>query len=252
MDITSMSSWAAKAVQRGAVVFVPEWGRSDLGFLDFTPEQLRAMLVGQIGDAAAAVRYARATAARYGGDPQNLTLFGYGGGAMTAVVEAFSGASPSEGALEGAGSAIPDSLVIFDPDYLLAEPSAPWDELLAADSGVMELLTPWAYLGRHVDFPITVIGSGDPELVRELGDPWAEDSWLAVRDPSGGIRRGLEKLGALSGNLYTQVSIEQLFVDRLKADGNTVTHITLDHVAHSTVGPEGVETVIETLVPGAE
>jgi len=74
MDIMSMSSWAAKAAQRGAVVFVPEWGRSDLGFLDFTPEQLRAMLVGQIGDAAAAVRYARATAARYGGDPQNLIL----------------------------------------------------------------------------------------------------------------------------------------------------------------------------------
>ena len=50
-----------------------------------------------------AVRFARATAERYSGDPTNLTLFGHSVGAMQAVVVALSGASPSEGALAGEG-----------------------------------------------------------------------------------------------------------------------------------------------------
>ena len=249
--MSQLGSLATKVAQRGAVVFVPEWSRSDVGFLDFTPEELRALLAGQIGDVAAAVRFARATAARYGGDPENVTLFGYGGGAMQAVVEALSGASASEGALDGAGSTIPDSLVLFDPDYLLADSSAPWDQVLAADPGVMALQTPWAHLGRRVDFPITVIGSGDPALVRELGDPWAKDSWLAVRDPSGDIRRGLEKLGALSGDLFTQTSIEQLFVERLKADGDTVTHIRLKDSTHDQLSTEDLKSLLDALVPGS-
>ncbi len=45
----------------------------------------------------------------------------------------------------------------------------------------MQVYTPWQYLGRRVDFPVTVSGSGDPNLSRELGDPWVKDSWLAVQ-----------------------------------------------------------------------
>ena len=40
----------------------------------------------------------------------------------------------------------------------------------------MQVYTPWQYLGQGVDFPVTVSGSGDPNLSRELGDPWATDS----------------------------------------------------------------------------
>jgi hypothetical protein len=250
--LAQMGSLATKTAQRGAVVFVPEWSRSSVGALDLTPEEVRALLTGQIGDVAAAIRFARATAAHYGGDPGNLTLFGYGGGAMQAAVEALSGASASEGALDGAGSTIPESLVLFDPDYMLADSSPPWDQILAADPGVMALQTPWAHLGRRVAFPITVIGSGDLAMVRELGDPWATDSWLAVRDPSGDIRRGLEKLGALSGDLYTQTSIEQLFVERLKADGDTVTHVRLKGFDHETLSAEDLKSVLDALVPGSE
>ena len=38
---------------------------------------------------------------------------------MGATMEAFSRAPASEGGLEGAGSTIPESLVVFDGDYLL-------------------------------------------------------------------------------------------------------------------------------------
>ena len=182
---TYMSLWATRVAERGAVVFVPDWIR--VHEIPPTAKKLRAVLVGQIGDIAAAVRFARGTGARYGGDPGNLTLFGHSNGAMGATMEAFSRAPASAGGLEGAGSTIPDALVVFDADYLLAQ-TDPWDELLAEDPGLMQVYTPWQYLGRRVDFPVTVVGSGDPALSRELGDPWANDSWLAVRDPSERLR----------------------------------------------------------------
>jgi hypothetical protein len=168
-------------------------------------------------------------------------------------VEALGRVPASEGALEGAGSTIPESLVLFDPDYLLGD--SMWDSILAADprpADVVKLQTPWSYLGQRVSYPITVIDSGDPGLSRELGDPWAKDSWLAVRDPSGDIRRGLEKLGALSGDLYTNGSVAPLFVERLKADGDTVTYIKLTDSSHNTLGPEGMKSFLEALVPKAQ
>lgn len=169
---------------------------------------------------------------------------------MQAVVEAFSGASASEGAFQGGGSTIPESLVLFDPDYLCCDPL--WDKVLAADPSLMELQTPWHYLGRQVDFPITVIGSGDPNLSRELGDPWAEDSWLAVRDPSGDIRRGLQKLGALRGDFYTNDGPERLFVERVKADGDTVTYVRLTDSTHESLGEQGMESFLDALVPNTK
>jgi len=254
LNKTWLQAWGTKVAQRGAVVFVPDWGRAISNYgSTITPatiggEELRAVLDGEIGDIAAIVRFARATGARYGGDPGHLTLFGHSGGANEALMEPFSGASPSEGALESAGSTIPESLVIFDADYLLAGDPM-WDVWLAGDPSIMQLMTPWPSLGRRVDFPITVIGSGDPNLSRELGDPWAADSWLVVRDPSGDIRKGLEKLGAFEGDRITNESIEQLLVERLKADGDTVTYVRLTDSSHMNLGPQGMESFLDALVP---
>ena len=46
-------------------------------------------------------------------------------------------------------------------------------------------MPPW------VEFPGLIVE-------RPVGDPWAADSWLAVRDPSGDLRRQLEANGALA------------------------------------------------------
>jgi predicted esterase len=252
-----LTAWATKVAQRGAVVFVPDWGIVINSFANpfrsatLTPQELRAALPVEIGDVAAIIRFARATGARYGGDPNNLTLFGHSGGANQALMEPFSGAAASAGALAGAGSSIPERAVVFDADYLLAGTSL-WDEVLAGEPSVMRLITPWPSLGRRVDFPITIVGSGDPGLSRELGDPWAKDSWLVARDPAGDIRRGLEKLGALKGNLITNESIEQLLVQRLKADGDKVTYVRLTDSSHEELGPLGMKSFLEALVPSAQ
>jgi hypothetical protein len=243
---TYMSGWATKVAGRGAVVFVPDWIR--IHDMPATPRELEATLKGMIGDIAAAVRFARGTGAKYGGDPGNLTLFGHSGGAMGATMEAFSRAPASAAGLEGAGSTLPDSLVVFDGDYLLGQQD-PWDSLLAQDPGLMHVYTPWQYLGKRVGFPITVIGSGDPNLSRELGDPWAENSWFAVRDPSGDIRRGLEDLGAFKDERILNESTLKLFVQRLQADGDTVAYVRLTDSTHADLGAKGMDSLIEALVP---
>jgi hypothetical protein len=95
-------------------------------------------------------------------------------------------------------------------------------------------------------------GSGDPSLSRELGDPWAKDSWLVARDPSRDIRRGLEKLGAFEGDRMTNESIEQLLVERLKADGDNVAYVRLADSSHEVLGPKGMESFLDAPVPSAK
>ncbi len=141
---------AAKVAQRGAVVFVPVWlpdNNSD--FMGFTPEELRTRIAASNSDVAAAVRFARGTAAQYGGDPANLTLYGYSAGANRAAMEALGNVAASEGALKGAGSTLPESLVLYDPDILICSTWMPWDEVLARDPSVLQLETPWHLLGQR-------------------------------------------------------------------------------------------------------
>ena len=241
--------WATKAAKRGAVVFVPTWSRMNNDVAaTLTPREVRASLVTAISDIAAAVRFARGTATSYGGDPEHLTLFGHSFGAMGATMEAFSGAPASTSGLEGAGSTIPESLVVFDPDYLLASFS---DDFLASDPGLMHVFTPWDYLGRQVDFPVTMLDSVTPELGRDASDVWVEGSWLAVRDPSGELRRGLELLGAFEVGTYLNGAGMKLFAERLRADGDTVTYVTLTDSTHWKLGDEGMESLLGALVPDA-
>ena len=121
---------------------------------------------------------------------------------------------------------------------------------MAQDPGITQLMTPWRHLGRRVDSPIAVINSGDPDLSMPLGDPWAKDSWLVARDPSGKLRRGLEKLGAFRGHRFTNDYQQELFVQRLRAAGDTVTFITLKDSTHMVLSTKGMESLLDALVPG--
>ena len=61
------------------------------------------------------------------------------------------------------------------------------------------------------------IGSGDPALTRPARQVWAKDSWLAVRDPSGDLRRGLQKVGAFQGGRFINDGALKLLVQRKAA-----------------------------------
>ena len=246
-----LTGWAVRAAQRGAVVFVPDWGLADAQLPNpatVSPGKLRVTSVEGRGDLAAVVRFARGTATRYGGDPAHLTLFGHSAGANEAAMEAFSGISASKGGLEGAGSSTPESLVLFDPDLLLAGDPM-WDKYLAADPGILQVLTPWQYVDQPVEFTVTVLGSGDPTLTRHARNVWAKDSWFAVRDPSGELRRGLEKVGAFSGGRFVNDGALKLLVKRLRAAGDAASYVQLADSTHVRLGEDGMASLLDALVP---
>jgi hypothetical protein len=56
----------------------------------------------------------------------------------------------------------------------------------------------------------------------------------------------------LGGDLITNESIEQLLVERLKADGDEVTYVRLADSTHTNLSAEGMESLLDALVPNAE
>jgi hypothetical protein len=68
---------------------------------------------------------------------------------------------------------------------------------------------------------------------RPVGDPWAADSWLAVRDPSGDLRRQLEANGALADGTIGFSDSQQLLYSVLKAQGNPVSLDVMPDSSHA-------------------
>ncbi len=71
------------------------------------------------------------------------------------------------------------------------------------------------------------------EVERPVGDPWAADSWLAVRDPSGDLRRQLEANGAFADGTIGFSDSQQLLFSVLKAQGNPVSLDVMPDSSHA-------------------
>jgi acetyl esterase/lipase len=194
----------------GAVVFAPRWS-------DHSPWQdaaaFRADMTGGLGTLACVVRFARAEAARYGGDPSRLSLYGHSAGANNAAMIAFAGPEASAGCVAEAGSIVPDNLVLFEGDWLLQ--GAPvWSDLLREDPSVIDLATPWSDLASAARMPVHVIDSVDPTL----SAPFDAEA-LALRDQTGEFRDELEDAGALEDGILSETDIDRLFTARLESLG---------------------------------
>ena len=72
-----------------------------------------------------------------------------------------------------------------------------------------------------------------------MGDPWAADSWLAVRDPSGDLRRQFEANGAFSDGIVDQADMDQLLYSILKAQGNPVSLDLMPGSSHDRLSDAG-------------
>jgi BD-FAE len=245
-DRESLVEHARRVADLGFAVFVPSWGAVPEGG-DDTPTY--DGFVANISQGACAVEFARAHAAEYGGDPGTMILFGHSAGAHIAATVAFAGPEPSEGCLAGTTPGAIDALITWEGDWLIHEihpPQSPfqWDRLLAADPRIMDAVTPWTYLPRDKDLKVVILVSEDPSVSlesdfpgiiidRPVGDPWAADTWLAVRDPSGDLRRQLEADGALADGKLGLVESQQLLYSVLKAQGNPVSIDVMPDSSHA-------------------
>jgi acetyl esterase/lipase len=245
-DPASLVEHARRVADLGFVVFVPSWGAVPEGGDDTVTYEY---LVANNAQGACAVEFARAHAAEYGGDPATMIVFGHSAGAHLGAMVAFARPEPTAGCLGAAKLGAIDALITWEGDWLLYEiqpPPSPlrYDGLLAADPRIFNAMTPWAYLARDKDLEVEVLVSEDPNasleseypgivVDRPVGDAWAADSWLAVRDPSGDLRRQLEANGALADGMLTLPEAQQLLYSVLKAQGNPVSLDVMPDSSHA-------------------
>ena len=156
---------------------------------------------------------------------------------------AFARPEPTAGCLGGTSLGAIDALVTWEGNWLLSvtTPRVDWDGLLAADPTIMDDITPWTHLAEHKDLRVVMLVSDKPGdfFEREVGDPWAADSWLAVRDPSGDLRRQLEANGAFADGTLDFVEVQQLLFSVLQAQGNPVSLDVMPGSRHDYLGSEG-------------
>jgi acetyl esterase/lipase len=241
VDRGGLSEKARRLADLGFVVLNASWGHMPGG--DVGPPTYDGLLAVQ-SQAACAVEYARAHAAEYGGDPSTMIVFGHSGGAHPAAMVTFARPAPTTGCLGGATLGPIDALVTWEGNWLLSVNAPDWDAALAADPRVMDAITPWTYLAEHTDQRVVMLVSEDPNaslraefpgliVERPVGDPWAADSWLAARDPSGDLRRQLEASGALADGTIGFSDSQQLLYSVLKAQGNPVTLDVMPDSSHA-------------------
>lgn len=140
--------------ERGAVAFVLTMS-DDPPFLE------------TVQDIACAVRYARVTAADYGGDPDTVTLVGFSLGASAGAVAALSGDDHTEGCVETDASALPHAFVGYEGPYDWAHTDYPLGlELLEQDDPVLwAAIDPYAHVGRNPDLIVRLIHGVDENVV---------------------------------------------------------------------------------------
>ena len=240
-DRSNLRENARRVADLGFVVFNASWGNQPGG--DVGPPTYEGLLAVQ-SQAACAVEFARSHAAEYGGDPATMIVFGHSAGAHPAAMVTFARPAPTAGCLGGATLGPIDALVTWEGNWLLSVNAPDWDAALAADARVMDAVTPWKYLAGHKDQRVVMLVSEDPNaslraefpglvVERPVGNPGAADSWLAVRDPSGDLRRQLEASGALADGTIGLSDSQQLLYSVLKAQGNPVTLDVMPDSSHA-------------------
>jgi hypothetical protein len=246
-DRRGLDDYAHRVAELGFVVFNASWGQVLGGGGDWpTYDQLMATQ----SEAACAVAFARAHAARYGGDPATMIAFGHSGGAHAAAMATFARPEPTAGCLGGTSLGTIDALVTWEGNWLLSVNGPDWNGALAEDPRVMGAVTPWKHLAEHKDQKVVMLVSEDPnaslesefpgfEVERPVGNPWAADSWLAVRDPSGDLRRQLEANGALADGTIGFSDSQQLLFSVLKAQGNPVSLDVMPSSSHAWLAGTG-------------
>jgi hypothetical protein len=199
------------------------------------------------------VEFARAHAAEYGGDPSTMIVFGQSGGANHAAMTSFARPEPSAACLGGTTLGPIDALVTWEGSWLVSVSMPEVLDAIDADPRILDALTPWKHLAEQTDVRVVMLVSEDPGVIfeREVGDPWAPDSWLGVRDPSGDLRRQLEANGAFADGTLDFVEVQQLLYSVLEAQGNPVSIDTMPGSTHTRLSDAGWEVFLDAFPKAA-
>jgi acetyl esterase/lipase len=137
--------FSKRIAQLGAVVFTPTYRSSEPQGEQIT----RDIIAAGWEDAACALRFARAKAADYGGDPTKVVVVGYSGGGTAGAVMALAGDDFEGDCLVSGYSAFPDTFVGVDGAYDLVNCCIPDDLYAKGSPEDWDLLVPYTYIDRQ-------------------------------------------------------------------------------------------------------
>jgi hypothetical protein len=151
---------------RGVVVFVPQRRSESATLVDYAKDNGRE--IREVQESwACAVRFARETAADYGGDPGLLTVFAYDGAALDAafigddlqqmwdeVASNRGGPPPQTECMAVEESAQVDRYIGYYGDYDF------YERLSESDPDLWELTSPFALVGRNPSLQVYLIHGG--------------------------------------------------------------------------------------------
>ncbi|MEX1294906.1 MAG: carboxylesterase family protein [Candidatus Limnocylindrales bacterium] len=240
-----LTSDAIRVASRGAVVFVPTWGRS--GGDEYDTLMPGAQIAADGAQAMCAVSFAQERAPGYGGDDGPIVLFGHSAGAMIASVLAFARPPASDGCLANGLADRPRALVTWEGDWLMT--SEFWDFVLPIDpQSVLEGILPWAHLAKAPDLPVFVLTSDEPGLgERRVGSGEAPEDWLRLRDPDGRLLEALHTADVIDDEVVELDEQQWVFAQALLRNGNPVAYRVMPGSSHEQRSAAGDKVFLDTI-----
>lgn len=218
-------------VARGAVVVSADWtDRAPAGLLDQGMSLADIVTRGQqtVDELACAVDFAVSRAEQYGADATKLVLVGHSAGANEASLVGLGPHNPFPGCAAPQGRWAPRGLMLWEGDWLAADPSADWDSF-GDDLGttILQTVTPWAVLADAPDVAVEfAVGDVDRTTMRRC-DAEEKVDWLSMRDPDGSIRTRLESLGATDDGCIDVGEFADVLADAMVDQGIDATVLAL-------------------------
>lgn len=261
MDRANMAPTAELVAAEGAVVFNATTGGPAADLESPDP----AIMTGQLAEAACATAFASEHAEDYGGDPHDINLHGYSGGAQVSAPLVWGGARVDEGCVAHGPPPRPRTAVFFEGDWFIA-PS--WDDALETGAITYDDIAIWDDLGEASDTEVVlVVGTetGNSPMHRTpVGDVWSATDcgsegagwvprggtcrWLQLRDPDGQLRRDMERLGQLDDGFIDVSENSLLLADRLERAGHPATLVTINGLSHGTPPAERAELLAPVII----
>jgi hypothetical protein len=229
--------------EQGRVVFLPDWGHYESAAVEDIGVEGAWEL--NIREAACAVAFARSHTAQFGGDPDNITLYGFSAGASPVLMAGLSVVDPLDACSSPGPAGDVQALVLIDADWVMG---GGWDTPLQANPGAFYAITPWRLLDGSQDIPIHVVVAEISGPYTRSVEPDPATSWLSYRHIDIDLVADLDSRGYLAdGELSLKESAEYA-VEIMREVGYDATLVVMPGASHDRWGEAGKATVVETVV----
>lgn len=234
---------ATLIAEQGRVVFLPAWGDTP------TPDDAGeyAEFAGlAVREAQCALVFAASNTAGFGGDPEQIAVYGLSAGASILMMAGLAEPDPLDNCL--ADGPVPEvqALVAIDADWLIGGRG---DQHFMEDPDVFYAVTPWRLLdgSPHVAIVVMVAEIGGPSYERPVG-PKPDQGWLSYRHPDIDLLAVLDEGGYVDDDsLSLRESGEyahQVFVDA----GYDATLVVIPEASHESWGEAGTAVIVDTVL----